>query len=265
MKLVITIILAGVLIFGGLKLFSRRLLYFPVSLENIQGKRLAELGPAVKAVSVTAEDGVVLHGWIIEKDTAGLPFIFYFGGNAEEVSLNIHDYLDRVAANVVLVNYRGYGKSGGRPTEASLKADALVIFDTLSGQYGIDPRRCAAWGRSLGSSVAAYLTWQRGLGKLILICPCDSIEAVAAGFYPAWLVKQVLADTHRTVDFAGEIRAATLILAASDDEIIPMERTRALLDALPAPKEMEVIQNAGHNTISEFRGYYESVNAFLRK
>ena len=110
MKLVITIILAGVLIFGGLKLFSRRLLYFPVSLENIQGKRLAELGPAVKAVSVTAQDGVVLHGWIIEKGTAELPFIFYFGGNAEEVSLNIHDYLDRVAANVVLVNYRGYGK-----------------------------------------------------------------------------------------------------------------------------------------------------------
>lgn len=265
MKPIIIIVLAGILILGGLRLFSRKLLYFPVPLEDVQKKRLTELGPAVKELSLAVGKEKTLRGWLIEKDMENLPLIFYFGGNAEEVSLNIEDYLARVDANVVLVNYRGYGRSSGRPTEEKLKKDALALFDFLAGQYHLSPGQCIAWGRSIGSSIASYLAWKRDLGSLILTCPFDSIEAVAAGFYPAWLVGLVLTDTHRTLEFAGKIRAETLILAASDDEIIPMERTRALYGGLGGLKKMVVIQDAGHNTISEFKGYYGAVNTFILK
>lgn len=265
MKLIIIIVLAFILIVGGLRLFSRKLLYFPVPLEDVQKKRMAELVPVLKEISLPVENGNILKGWIIEKDIQNLPTIFYFGGNAEEVSLNIEDYLARVDANVVLVNYRGYGLSSGRPTEERLKKDALALFDFVAGQYNLSPGQSVAWGRSIGSSIASYLVWKRGIGKLILTCPFDSIESVAAGFYPAWLVSLVLTDTHRTLDFASKIQGDTLILAASDDEIISMERTRALYEGLGSLKKMVIIQDAGHNTISEFRGYYGAVNDFILK
>ncbi len=134
----------------------------------------------------------------------------------------------------------------------------------IVGKYGLSPGKCGAWGRSLGSSIASYLVWSRGLGKLILTCPFDSIESVAAGFYPAWLVGLVLTDSHKTIGFSGEIKAGALILAASDDEIIPMARTQALHDSLTFA-ELVVISGAGHNTISEFKGYYEAVNGFMKK
>jgi len=104
---------------------------------------------------------------------------------------------------------------------------------------------------------------ERNLGRLILTCPFDSIEAVAAGFYPGPLVRAALSDKHRTTDFSPRITAATLILAASDDEVIPAERTRALYDSLTCPKIYTVIPDSGHNTISEVPAYYEAVNRFL--
>ncbi len=269
MKLIAGIIVISIVVFGGLRLFSRKLLYFPVPLDKIRKEQLVQTlnqtGPSIKEFSLTVADNTVLRGWILEKDMKGLPWLFYFGGNAEEVSLNIEDYLVRVDANVVLVNYRGYGQSQGQPKEDELKADALALFDRVAADYGLTPEQCGAWGRSLGSSVASYLTWKRGLNRLILTCPFDSIEAVAAGFYPAWLVGMVLTDRHRTTDFSGQIQATTLILAASDDEIIPFKRTRALYESLTGPKKMVSIQGAGHNTISEVGGYYEAVNEYLKE
>ena len=265
MKLIAGILIISIVVFGGLRLFSRKLLYFPVPLDRTRKEQLARPALPVKEFSHSVAGNITLRGWIIEKDMKNLPTLFYFGGNAEEVSLNIEDYLARVEANVVLVNYRGYGQSQGKPGEDELKADALALFDRVAGDYSLSPDRCGAWGRSLGSSIASYLVWKRGLKHLILTCPFDSIEAVAAGFYPAWLVGLVLTDRHRTTDFSGEIRAASLILAAADDEIIPAERTQALYESLAGSKRMVTIRGAGHNTISEARGYYEAVNEFLKK
>ncbi|MCG8620348.1 MAG: lysophospholipase, partial [Desulfobacterales bacterium] len=174
-------------------------------------------------------------------------------------------YLAKVDANVILINYRGYGKSDGSPKEADLKADALKIFDRVARDHGLDPKNCGAWGRSLGSSIASHLAMERGIGRLILTCPFDSIEAVAASYYPAPLVRAALSDKHRTTDFSPEITASTLILAASDDEVIPAERTRALYDSLTCPKTYTVIPDTGHNTISEGPGYYDAVNRFLQE
>ncbi|MEH0018400.1 MAG: hypothetical protein V6Z89_02045 [Desulfobacter sp.] len=265
MKLVAGIVIISILAVAGLRMVSRKLLYFPVPMDRMRETQLEALGPAIRSFSLTVDNTATLQGWIMEKDLQALPTLFYFGGNAEEVSLNAEEYLAHVAANVVMVNYRGYGQSGGTPVEEQLKADALTIYDKVSKDLGLVPERCGAWGRSLGSSIASYLAWQRGLGYLILTCPFDSIEAVAGGFYPSWLVKLVLTDRHRTVDFAGQIKARTLILAASDDEIIPGERTQALYDSLGNSRELVVIPGTGHNTISGVGMYYDAVNGFLKK
>ena len=268
MKILVYGVLVMLAALAALRLLSRKLLYFPQPLEPGRQsalKNLEILGARLRPLEVRSEDGTLLKGWCLEKDVENLPVIFYFGGNAEEVSLNAEAFLSRVPANMVLVNYRGYGQSRGRPTEEALKADGLAVFDTLAQRYGLAPGSCLAWGRSLGSSVACWLARERGLGGLILTCPFDSIAAVAGGFYPGWLVRMVLPDTHRTTDFSGDITSSTLILAAEADEIIPFERTKALYDSLACARQLEIIKGAGHNTISEGPGYYETVGAFVGK
>jgi uncharacterized protein len=265
MRVLFILVTAALVFLVGLYFFSRKLLYFPVS---ITPERLADINariPEVEEIQILVEKKVILHGWLLQKDLAGLPTIFYFGGNAEEVSLNLEDYAANVSANVVLVNYRGYGLSTGSTAEYHLKSDALAIYDYLADRFDLDPVRCAAWGRSLGSSIAAHLVLERGLGRLILTCPFDSIQDVAAAYYPSWLVNLVLQDRHRTIDFAPRITSPTLVLAAADDEVIPFRHTRKLYDSLTCPKQLVPIAGAGHNTISAFAAYFDAVNVFLQK
>ncbi|MCA1794601.1 MAG: alpha/beta hydrolase [Desulfotignum sp.] len=265
MRILFILVIAVLVFLVGLYFFSRKLLYFPVS---ITPERLAYITariPGVEEIQIPVEKKVVLHGWFLQKDLAGLPTIFYFGGNAEEVSLNLEDYAAKISANVVLVNYRGYGLSTGSPAEDLLKSDALAIYDHMAERFGLDPARCAAWGRSLGSSIAAHLVLERDLGRQILTCPFDSIQNVAAGYYPSWLVNLVLQDRHRTIDFSPRITSPTLVLAAADDEVIAFSHTQKLYDSLTCPKQLVPIPGAGHNTISAFPAYFEAVNTFLQK
>ena len=263
MKFVGVVFIAGIFILVGLKLFSRKLLYFPAP---VSSSRLAYLKTGfdpVKEISIPIGNEEFLHGWLIQKDMENLPTLFYFGGNAEEVSLNMEDFVQKLSVNVVMVNYRGFGKSDGSPDEVSLKSDTLAIYDAMAKRYKITPDNAVAWGRSIGSSMACFLAVERGLGQLVLTCPFDSIASVAAHYYPKWLVKMVLKDTHQTIDFSFRITSATLVLASKTDEVIPSKNTMRLYESLTCPKELVYINGAGHNTISEFDEYYAAVNRFL--
>lgn len=265
MKTIGLVLLLCLVLLGALVLFSRKLLYFPAPLGPGRRDQIRSRFPDVEEIQIPAARGAVLHGWFLKKDRETLPLVFYFGGNAEEVSLNLEDFHDRLNASVVLVNYRGYGRSTGTPKEDDLKADALAVYDFMADRLGIDPSKAAAWGRSLGSSMAGYLALHRSLGRLILTCPFDSIENVAASVYPSWLVRMVLKDRHRTTDFSGQIRSRTLVLAAGRDEVIPAGSTRKLFASLACEKQMITVESAGHNTISSFQDYLETVNRFLRQ
>jgi uncharacterized protein len=265
MRIPVILVMAVLVFLLTRYVISRKLLYFPVS---VNADRLAHIDarmPEVETIQITVGKNTVLYGWLVKKDMNGLPTVFYFGGNAEEVSLNLEDYAAKVSANVVLVNYRGYGLSTGSPAEDHLKSDALAIYDHMADRFDLDPARCIAWGRSLGSSMAAFLALERGLGRLILTCPFDSIQAVAGAYYPSWLVNLVLEDRHRTIDFAHRITSPTLVLVAADDEVIAFRHTQKLYDSLTCPKQLIPIHGAGHNTISAFAAYFDAVNAFLKK
>lgn len=265
MRLPVIVVIAVLVFLLTRYVFSRKLLYYPVSVNSEQLAQITSRIPEAKEIRISVGKNTVLHGWLLKKDRAGLPTIFYFGGNAEEVSVNLSDFSARVSANVVLINYQGYGKSDGSPTEARLKNDALAIYDHMATQYSLDAANCVAWGRSLGSSMAAYLALERRLGKLILTCPFDSIQAVAGAYYPSWLVNLVLEDRHRTIDFAAGITSLTLVLVAPNDEVIPTQHTLRLYERLTCPKQLVPIHGAGHNTISAFETYFDAVNTFLEK
>ena len=163
-----------ILMVAYLYLNQRKMLYFPQGLDR-----------SWEHIKVNAEfeyefnrDGVALRGWLLNPQNERL--VIYYGGNGEELSLNIEQYKRLEDVAFLLVNYRGYGASEGAPTEVNLVGDALAIFDELSERYS----SIVLMGRSLGSGVAIQVASEREVDNLVLVTPYDSIAAVAQGIYP---------------------------------------------------------------------------------
>ena len=101
--------------------------------------------------------------------------IIYYGGNAEEVSQNLHDLKKFGDYSMLFVNYRGYGKSEGWPGQDVLFSDALFIFDHITNNYNIEPSNIFLMGRSLGSAVAVHVGSKRSVKGMILVTPFDQM------------------------------------------------------------------------------------------
>ena len=201
-------------------------------------------------------NGTRLHAWHVPGD----PLVIYFGGNAEEVSW----MLDEAAARTpgvgwLLIDYRGYGSSGGAPSEGALVADALQWFDHVK-----PGGKVYVFGRSLGSGVAVQLAAQRALAGVILVAPFDSLVEVGKRHYPFLPVGWMLKHRFDSVALAPKITAPLLCVVAMDDEIIPMEHAKRLHDAWGGPKRWVALAGAGHNSTDNAANYWTSIIAFLK-
>jgi len=241
---------------------SRRLLYHPARLDPARRAYISRQLPHVTELTLPAGKKVSLHGWLIRKDLGTLPTVLYFGGNAEEVSYNIEAFNRHLDANVLLMNYRGYGLSTGSPNEKDLKADSEQIYDYLIKEMNVDPERIIVCGRSLGTGIAVHLAVMQQIRRLVLISPYDSIERVAARSFPRILVRFFLTDRYRAIDEAARVTAKTLIFIAGNDRVIPPENSRALTQALVCETEVVQIDRAHHNNLTEFDEYREALSRF---
>lgn len=223
-----------------------RLLHLP----NLPGRSLVQtperIGLEYEDVEFEAEDGVALHGWFLPAE-ADRGTVLFFHGNAGNISHRLdslrifHD----LGFAVFIIDYRGYGRSAGQPSEAGLYADARAAWDHLVAERGIDPARIVAFGRSLGAAVAACLARERELGGLILESGFTSVPDLGAELYP-WLPVRWLArldyDARACV---AEADLPVLVVHSPDDEIIPFRHGEALAEAAGA----ELLRIRGdHNT-----------------
>ncbi|QFU25233.1 lysophospholipase [Shewanella eurypsychrophilus] len=195
--------------------------------------------------------------------------IIYFGGNAENVAFTAPEFeqafepaLEPESSpySIYLVNYRGYGGNEGAPSEAALLSDALAIYDNLISTH----ESVFVIGRSLGSGVASYIASERPLKKLVLVTPFDSIQSIAQKQFPFYPMSILLKDKFNSVERAGNIYSDTLILGAENDKIVRRIHTDKLIQSLVnrAPKVI-FIEGAGHNDISQYSTYYQSISAFF--
>jgi pimeloyl-ACP methyl ester carboxylesterase len=179
--------------------------------------------------------------------------VLYFGGNAEDVSLTLPDLVDTFRTHsVYAMHYRGYGGSGGSPSEAALVADALALFDLVHRQHP----QIVVVGRSLGSGVAVQLATRRPVDRLVLVTPFDSLQRVAQAQYPWLPVGWLLKDKFESWRHAPQVNAPTRIVVAGEDSLIPPRHARALLQHFrPGIATLVEIPQAGHNDISSFPDY----------
>jgi uncharacterized protein len=243
---------------------GRAILYDPQPVSEHRVSEIRERFEIVTEVTVRSDPGIDLHGWLIEKDRHRLPSILYFGGNSEEVSLNIEDFVRRIPANMILFNYRGYGLSDGRPSEANLKNDALRIYEYVVKRWNLDTSQIIIMGRSLGTGIAAYLSARFNVEKTILVSPYESITKVAYDFAPKFLVDALLQDRYETIDIANRLTHRILIFIAGKDEVIRPYHSEALFTKIPGQKRLIEIDEARHNTFPRYEKYWHELDEFIR-
>jgi len=234
------------------------LIFFPQPV----GRTPHVLGHA-KPLAVVAADGTRLHGWIAAGSAAPAPAVIYFGGNAEEVSGTLADPRWPREWSIVAINYRGYGTSEGKPGERALLADALAIYDAVAAREEIDASRIVAFGRSLGTALAAHLAAERPVAGVVLISPYDSLAAVGRHHYPWLPVSLLLRHRFDALSDARHIHAPLLAIVAPSDPIIPIERSQALYTAWAGPKLWHAVPGADHNTLGATPDFWEAVARFL--
>lgn len=261
MPVLLVIILLGLVV--GVPLIAwilqEKLLFFP---QPRQARLVARSN--VEDVTITSADGARLRGWIAKGGTAPAPLVIYFGGNAEEVSWLI-SMADRLAGwSLLLVNYRGYGDSEGRPSEQKLFEDALLIYDYAKRRTDVSPDRIVAMGRSLGSGVAVHLAANRPLRGVVLVSPYDSMVEVAKHHYPFLPVSLLLRHRFDSVSRAPRIDVPLLCLVALEDRIVPAERSRVLFNSWRGVKTLREIARRDHDNVSEDAEYWRSVAQFLQ-
>jgi uncharacterized protein len=212
---------------------------------------------------VPAADGTRLHGWIAQGSSVPAPTVIYFGGNAEEVSHTLADRRWPRQWSIVGLNYRGYGKSEGKPGERELIADALSIYDAVAAREGVDRERIVVFGRSLGTALAAHVAAERPVAGVILVSPYDSLAAVGSHHYPFLPVSLLLKHRFDAEPDARRCRMPLLTIVASSDSIIPVDRSRALYDAWAGSKGWLVVPGTDHNSLGAMPAFWSGVTEFL--
>jgi len=228
-------------------------------------------------IELKMQDGTNLVGWYLSpapapqsaasRRTPPFPALLWFYGNGETIAAIwpiIRDFRPPNAALLVL-DYPGYGGSGGRTTEAGLYEAADLGYRELTRRPEVDPKRIYVYGRSLGSAAATHVAATHEVAGMILESPFTSARAMAARHYaifPTVLVRMRLDNMGRIEN----IRCRSLIFHGNTDKLVPMEMGKALAAAAGGPVEFVVIEGAGHNDTYDMgaEAYREKMAAFVK-
>ncbi len=227
--------------------------------------------PDGELVEVTTQDGVMLRGWYLPPNPAPAegkaPGLLWFYGNMETIG-GIAPVLREFrppGIGMLVLDYRGYGQSGGRPTERGVYRDADAAWAYITSRPEIDDTRVAVYGRSIGSAVALYLATEHPVSAVVLESAFTSGRDMAEEHYarvPSVLVELELDNVSR----ARELTVPLLVFHGGDDWIAPLPMGRAVAEAGRA-EEFVVIDGAGHNDTYLEGGeeYRRRMHEFLRE
>jgi fermentation-respiration switch protein FrsA (DUF1100 family) len=229
------------------------LLFFPAR-EMLATPAQAEL--AFEDVAIETDDGVRLHGWSVPARAGSVPgHVLLCHGNAGNVGDRVMHVARLCAAglDVLLFDYRGYGRSAGRPSELGTYRDARAARSALLARPEVDPGRVVYVGESLGGAVALALALEHPPAGLVLMSTFTSVRDMARRHYPI-LPPAVVPDAYPNLRRVRELRAPLLILHGDRDEIVPPFHAEALFEAAPDPKQLHIFEGVGHNDLVTLAG-----------
>lgn len=235
--------LAALFLWGCGSAFERSLIYHPV--RHLESDPRA-YGLHYEDVTFQADDGVRLHGWLVPGRTPWT--LLWAHGNAGNISHrleNIKEFHDRLGPTIFIFDYRGYGRSGGSPSEEGLYRDARAALATLEARADLDPERMIYFGRSLGAAVAVELALHRPPAGLILETPFLSVPAMANRTLPG--LGYLFRTRYDSLAKIGRLQVPLLVLHGDQDEVVPFVHGWRLFETAPEPKTFYAIRGAHHN------------------
>jgi uncharacterized protein len=220
-----------------------------------------EIGLAWREVEFPTADGVRLDGWFLPARGPRQGSVLFLHGNAENISTHIASvaWLPAAGFDVLLFDYRGYGRSGGEPTLGGLQQDFAAALRTLLAMPEVDPERIVVLGQSLGGALAitglAASPDRRRVRALVVEGAFTSLRALAreklAGFWLTWPLQWPLSltidDRYRPIDVIGELAPMPiLIIQGETDQVVPRQQGIALFEAAGQPKQLWLLPETGH-------------------
>jgi len=254
------IFIIGLIIYIGfftfLYFFQSRLIYFP--------ERTFFTTPDILQLShediyFNTSDNIRLFAWYIPAAHATDVLIFCHG-NAGNISHRMESIkiFHELGLNVFIFDYRGYGRSEGKPSEQGTYRDAEAAWNFLVSEKGVNPKNIFIFGRSLGGAIASWLAKQHTPRALIIESAFTSVVDVAAKFYPLFPVNHFLRFKYPTKEFIEKIDCPVLIIHSRDDEIIPFQFGQELYQIANEPKQFLEIHGS-HND-----GFYISGDSYFQ-
>jgi hypothetical protein len=227
----------------------------------------ADIGLQFEDVVLRTQDNVSISAWYIPARNERAVLLFCHGnaGNNSHRLDSIRLFND-LNLSVLIFDYRGYGKSGGSPTEKGTYLDAEAALDYLINRKHVRPEKVVVFGRSLGGAVAAEVAFRHKVGALIIESGFTSVPEIGSKYYPFLPVKLLSRYSYATVDKVSKINAPKLFIHSPQDEIIPFRFGKALYESATPPKEfLEISGDHNNGFLISGSSYTDGLERFIAK
>jgi uncharacterized protein len=254
---VLVVLVAMVLL---LRLLENRFIFFP---EKISSRTPLPPTPGfiLESTWLQSVDGVRVNGWLITPQSptsSPRTTVLYFHGNAGSMFDRTERLLSLAAQGfcVFAIDYRGYGWSGGSPSEAGLYRDAAAAYEYLIQQRHVDPGSLFFYGESLGTAVAIELALDHRSGGLILESPFTSFEEIGKAhyFFIPGFVYYFMSNDWNSLHRIRRLNIPKFIVHGDRDKVVPFDQGHRLFEAAPPPKTFYPIHGAAHMECLELGG-----------
>lgn len=268
-RMLLTVLMALVAVAALVMLLEERFIFFP-DRRPVESWEPAGLG--VENCFFGTADGLKLHAWWHPGNGPGdpsrRPVVLWCHGNAGNVSQRAGNLtmMAECGLAVFLFDYRGYGQSEGRPSEAGVYRDAEAAWDYLVNERGVRPGRIICFGRSLGAAVALHVALRRRVAGVIMEGAFESVPAMARLNPLFWPLSFLVRNRFDNMARIGRLQAPLLVMHGRRDRVVPFKQGRAVFDAAPEPKEFLAVEGAGHEDTYAGSGlYWKTLAAFCAR
>ncbi|MCB0305566.1 MAG: alpha/beta fold hydrolase [Calditrichaeota bacterium] len=225
----------------------------------------------LEEVALPLEGGIKVIAWRYRhpSPTPQTPVLIFFHGNAENLQTmafsGIFTQFQQLNAHFLALDYPGYGRSGGRPSEGSLVAAGMAALDRAETDFPGQPVILAGW--SLGAGIAFQVAARapERLSGFIALSAWSSLEDVAKEHFPAWLVHALLRERYDSLAAAAQIACPALLIHGESDELIPVTHGAALSRQLPNLQRWLAVPHTGHNDLFSRREVWEALEGFVKQ